>query len=208
MMQPICDLGLNVASSSKQVNLIETEMIGSSCSYPMVGVVTRSKGLSGGLPVRQSNTESSSDINDSSDGFELARVTITPVPLPSKKGIKKVSFQEVHPNALRGTDETFKEAVVSEVEKLHNDAGKPKRQRRRHKRVSKLAKQTEAYDLLGDLGNVKPNITLNQLLMLSPECRRVLSSALVARKEVEQQSVATMTTSCGHECTYGRSGNK
>ena len=49
----------------------------------------------------------------------------------------------------------------------------------------KLAKQTEAYDLLGDLGNVKPNITLNQLLMLSPECRRVLSSTLVARKEVE-----------------------
>ena len=31
-------------------------------------------------------------------------------------------------------------------------------------------------------------------LMLSPECRRVLSSALVARKEVEQQSVAAMTT--------------
>ena len=47
---------------------------------------------------------------------------------------------------------------------------------------------------MGDLGNVKPNITLNQLLMLSPECKRVLSSALVARKEVEQQSVATMTT--------------
>ena len=57
-----------------------------------------------------------------------------------------------------------------------------------------MAKQIEAYDLLGDLGNVKPNITLNQLLMLSLECRRVLSSALVACKEVEQQSIATMTT--------------
>ena len=45
MMQPIRDLGSNVALSSKQVNLIETEMIGSSCSYPMVGVVTRSKVL-------------------------------------------------------------------------------------------------------------------------------------------------------------------
>ena len=56
-----------------------------------------------------------------------------------------------------------------------------------------MARQTEAYDLLGDLGNVNPNITLNQLLMLSHECRRVLSSALVARKEIEQQSVATMT---------------
>ena len=71
------------------------------------------------------------------------------------------------------------------MENLQKDVGKPKRQRRRHKRVSKLAKQTEAYDLLGDLGNVKLNITLNQLLMLSPECRRVLSSPLVARKEVE-----------------------
>ena len=40
MMQPIHDLGSNVASSSKQVNLIETEMIGSGCSYPMVDVVT------------------------------------------------------------------------------------------------------------------------------------------------------------------------
>ena len=55
-------------------------------------------------------------------------------------------------------------------------------------------KQIEAYDLLGDLGNVKPNITLSQLLMLSPECRRVLSFALVARKEVEHQSIAAMTT--------------
>ena len=51
MMPPIRDLGSNVALSSKQVNLIETEMIGSGCSYPMVGIVTRSKGLSGGLPM-------------------------------------------------------------------------------------------------------------------------------------------------------------
>ena len=95
-------MGSNVASSSKQVNLIETEMIGSGCSYPMAGVVTQSKGLSGGLTIRQSDTESSSDISDSSDGSKPTKVTFTHVPVPSKKGIKKVSFQEVHPNALRG----------------------------------------------------------------------------------------------------------
>ena len=62
--------------------------------------------------MRQSDTESPGDISDFSDGSELARVTITHVPLPSKKGIKKVSFQEVHPNALRGTDETFRDSGV------------------------------------------------------------------------------------------------
>ena len=97
-----------------------------------------------------------------------------------------MSFQEVHSNALRGIDKILKEATPSEVENLHEDVSKPKRQRRRHKRVSKLAKQTEAYELLGDLGNVKPNITLNKLLMLSLECRRVLSFALVACKEIER----------------------
>ena len=51
MMQPIRDLGSRIALSSKQANLIETKMIGSGCSYPMVGVVTRSKGLSGGLTI-------------------------------------------------------------------------------------------------------------------------------------------------------------
>ena len=60
-------------------------MISLGCSYPMVGVVTWSKGLSGGLTIWQFDTESLGDISD----------------------------------------------------------------------------------LLGDLGNVKPNITLNQLLMLS-----------------------------------------
>ena len=89
--------------------------------------ITRSKGLSGGLTIQQSDIESSGDISDSSDGSEPARVTVTPVPVTSKKGYKKVSFQEVHPNALRGIDETFKEAAASKVENLHKDAGKPKR---------------------------------------------------------------------------------
>ena len=68
---------------------------------------------------------------------------------------------------LEALTRPLRRTVVSKVENLHKDAGKPKRQRRRHKRVSKLAKQTEAYDLLGNIGNVKPNITLNQFLMLS-----------------------------------------
>ena len=85
MMPPIRDLGSNVASSSKQVDLIETKMIGLGCSYPMASVVTRSKVLSGGLPMRQSDTESSGDISDSSDGSEPTSVTVTSVPVPSKK---------------------------------------------------------------------------------------------------------------------------
>ena len=41
----------------------------------MVGVV------SGGLPMQQSNIESSGDISDFSDGSEPAKVTVTRVPL-------------------------------------------------------------------------------------------------------------------------------
>ena len=92
----------------------------------MVGVVTRSKGLSGGLTTWQSDTKSSGDLNDSSDGSELARVIVTPVLESLKKGLKKVTFQEVHTNALRGIDETLKETTASKVENIHKDAGKPK----------------------------------------------------------------------------------
>ena len=47
---------LSTEEFSKQVNLIETEMIGVSLSYPMVGVVTQSEGLENTLAAHHSNT--------------------------------------------------------------------------------------------------------------------------------------------------------
>ena len=76
---------------------------------------------------------------------------------------------------------------------MSKNFGKPRRQRQKHKRVSNLATQTKVYDLLGHLGNVNANITLNQLLLLSLECQRVLPLAFLSQREMELQMVAVMT---------------
>ena len=133
MMPPIRDLGSNVASSLKQVNLIEMEMIDSIFPYTMVGVVTRSKGLHNGLIVQHSNTESSSNTSDSSNGSEPTMVLIATMQVPSKKDPKKVTFQDVHPNALKKANKFLKAVVLHEVEGLQKDIGKSKSPRQRNK---------------------------------------------------------------------------
>ena len=94
--------------------------------------------------------------------------------------------------------------VLQAMENLHKNAKKPKRQRLKHKWVSKLETQIEAYDLLG---NVTPNIALTWLLMLSPKCRWVLSSTLGRPRQVEPQLVATMATQVVDMSAYSEGGN-
>ena len=58
----------------------------------------------------------------------------------------------------------------------------PKQQRKLGKGLLGITSGLEAYDILKNLDNIKPDITLKQLLAISPECRATLNSALVRKR--------------------------
>jgi hypothetical protein len=54
--------------------------------------------------------------------------------------------------------------------------------KRKHNRIMKLAVGMDPYDILTNMDNIQPQISLRQLLAITPRCRSELSSSLVRKK--------------------------
>jgi hypothetical protein len=54
--------------------------------------------------------------------------------------------------------------------------------KRKHNRIMKLAMGMDQYDILSNLDEIQPQISLRQLLALAPKCRSELSSSLVRKR--------------------------
>jgi hypothetical protein len=55
--------------------------------------------------------------------------------------------------------------------------------KRKHNRIMKLAVGMDPYDILTNMDNIQPQITLRQLLAIAPRYRSELSSSLVRKKD-------------------------
>jgi hypothetical protein len=53
--------------------------------------------------------------------------------------------------------------------------------KRKHNRIMKLAVGMDQYDILNNMDNIQPQISLRQLLAIAPKCRSELSSSLVRK---------------------------
>jgi hypothetical protein len=54
--------------------------------------------------------------------------------------------------------------------------------KRKHNRIMKLAVGMDPYDILNNMDNIQPQISLRQLLAIAPKCRSELSSSLVRKR--------------------------
>jgi hypothetical protein len=54
--------------------------------------------------------------------------------------------------------------------------------KRKHNRIMKLAVGMDQYDILNNMDNIQPQISLRQLLAIAPKCRSELSSSLVRKR--------------------------
>ena len=52
----------------------------------------------------------------------------------------------------------------------------------RRTRVMELASGLQHYDIISDMDNIKPQITMRQLLAIAPHCRSKLSSSMIRKK--------------------------
>jgi hypothetical protein len=51
-----------------------------------------------------------------------------------------------------------------------------------HNRIMKLIVEMDSYDILTNMDNIQPQISLRKLLAIAPRCRSELSSSLVRKK--------------------------
>ena len=54
--------------------------------------------------------------------------------------------------------------------------------KRKHTRIMKLAEGVKPYDILNNMDNIQPQITLRQLLAIAPKCRSELSFSLIRKR--------------------------
>ena len=133
--------------------------------------------------------------------FEERVIPIIPLIIPDPIHLPTQSIPIVsdkpQPNTTQLHSETLKEAPKSSVHgpsiPLQHPAfyRPPKKapkvvnlgpRKRKYNRIMKLEVGMEPYDLLSNMDNIQPQISLRQLLAVAPTCRSALSSSLVRKR--------------------------
>ena len=165
-------------------------------------VTTRSKRVVDPLPVPDDNSdEKSLSYESQTNGDPLIHVSptqikakgavnstptvIQPVPVVAPVTLPQ---QDLHSKFLGLTKASVvatrprHETVKLPPYKVMNPGSSSKKTTSRRTRVMELATGLQHYDIISDLDNIKPQITMRQLLAIAPHCRSKLTSSMIRKK--------------------------
>ena len=136
------------------------------------------------LPLRESSSKESSDKEIDKEDDSILKTPTLEKPdssnplMPEQPNIPSTPL--VQPTFYRPPKKIKKETPVSVKKRKHN-------------RIMKLTVGMPPYDILNDLDKMQPQISLRQLLALSPLCKNELTSSLVRKRPKTTEEVNVKT---------------
>ena len=176
----------------------------------MNAVTTRSKRVAEPLPVPDDNSDDKSLGYDSSENQNTHNVNLhnplvpgssqqgnVPTPaVPTTNVVQHVPVPtqnlQPQPVTVPHTNRTTKlPTTVTRINQppvrmpnysMLNPGHTNRKSSSKRTRVMELANGLQHYDIINDLDNIKPQITMRQLLAIAPHCRSKLSSSMIRKK--------------------------
>jgi hypothetical protein len=107
----------------------------------------------------------------SQESIEKSTTEVPIVEINSKPPIPLISKPPLITPTFYRTPRKVQKETISPVKK------------QKHNRIMKLAVGMDPYDILTNMDNIQPQITLRQILAIAPRCRSELSSSLVRKRD-------------------------